>query len=289
MHFQTFSIVVGSRACNAHCPFCISKQTGFFGTPSVVNWRNFHVACRLAHQANTTTVLLTGKGEPTLYPDHISDTLNGLKDYKFPLIEMQTNGIRVAENSDDMDAYLNLWYNRGLTTIALSVVHWDSEFNRRIYDPKSHTYYDLGALISKLHRVGFSVRLCVMLLKGYIDSPSQVGKMVDFASVNDVEQLTFRNITPSEVTEDPAVTAWTREHALTEDEFLTSVWAIRFQGTLLQHLMHGMDIYDFNGQNVCLGNCLTLDASHKEEFRSLIFFPEGSIYWDWQYKGARLL
>ena len=66
MHFQTFSIVVGTRACNASCPFCISKQTGLFGTPIKVNWRNFHIACNLAQKANTTTVLLTGKGEPTL-------------------------------------------------------------------------------------------------------------------------------------------------------------------------------------------------------------------------------
>ena len=100
MHFQTFSIVVGTRACNAHCPFCISKQTGLFGTPPTVNWRNFHIDCNLAQKANTTTVLLTGKGEPTLYPDHITDTLNGLRDYKFPLIEMQTNGILMAEDSD---------------------------------------------------------------------------------------------------------------------------------------------------------------------------------------------
>lgn len=296
MHFQTFSIVVGTRACNAHCPFCISKQTGLFGTPIKVNWRNFHIACNLAHKANTTTVLLTGKGEPTLYPGHVTDTLRGLRDYKFPLIEMQTNGITMAANEPemvknagiDMDTYLYQWYSLGLTTIALSVVHWEEEYNRRIYNPNGK-HYSLSLLIDKLHKIGFSVRLCVMMLKGYIDTPFAAGKMIGFCQNNKVEQLTFRNIYLSEVTDNPSVTQWTKNHALSETELGEIVKGIRGTGTLIQHLMHGMDVYDVKGQNVCLGNCLTHDTNGKDEFRSLIFFPEGSLYYDWQYKGARIL
>ena len=288
MHFQTFSIVVGTRACNASCPFCISKQTGLFGTPIKVNWRNFHIACNLAQKANTTTVLLTGKGEPTLYPEHITETLEGLRDYKFPLIEMQTNGMAIASGKVTDDV-LTRWYDLGLTTIALSVVHWDSEFNRRVYDPKSHTYYDLGALISKLHKIGFSVRVCVMMLYRYIDGPEQVQKMIEFAKVHDVEQLTFRNIHAIEVTDNPAVTQWTSEHAIGAALMNVITTYIKGKGTLIQHLMHGMDVYDVGGQNVCLGNCLTRDTNGKDEFRSLIFFPDGSLFYDWQYKGARIL
>src|ERR1035437_8479153 len=125
MHFQTFSIVVGTRACNASCPFCISKQTGLFGTPIKVNWRNFAIACKLAQKAKTTTVLLTGKGEPTLYPDHVTETLKALQSYDFPLIEMQTNGLAIAEGKVS-DETLQSWYDLGLTTIAISVVHWDA-------------------------------------------------------------------------------------------------------------------------------------------------------------------
>jgi molybdenum cofactor biosynthesis enzyme MoaA len=287
MHFQTFSIVVGTRACNASCPFCISKQTGLFGTPIKVNWRNFRIACNLAQKANTTTVLLTGKGEPTLYPDHVTDTLKGLHSFKFPLIEMQTNGMTMAQGQLSNEQ-LEQWYDLGLTTIAISVVHYAKELNQPIYDPKGE-HYDLGNLILKLHQIGYSVRLCVMMVKGYIDNPDKVNRLIGFCKANKVEQLTLRNIKPSDVTESPAVTEWTRAHALSEDDFLKSVWAIRFQGTLLQHLMHGMDVYDFEGQNVCLGNCLTRDTNGKDEFRSLIFFPDGSLFYDWQFKGARIL
>jgi molybdenum cofactor biosynthesis enzyme MoaA len=287
MHFQTFSIVVGTRACNASCPFCISKQTGLFGTPIKVNWRNFHIACNLAQKANTTTVLLTGKGEPTLYPDHITGTLEGLRDYKFPLIEMQTNGMTMAGGKVTTEQ-LTRWYDLGLTTIALSVVHWDSKLNKSIYTPNGE-HYDLGALISKLHGIGFSVRLCVMMLNFYIDSPDKVRKMIDFAQGNKVEQLTFRNITASEMPLDTEVSAWTLDHALPKKTLGAITDYVEINGTLIQRLMHGMDVYDVNGQNVCLGNCLTLDSSQKDDLRSLIFFPEGSLYWDWQYKGARIL
>lgn len=288
MKFQTFSVVVGTRACNASCPFCISKQTGFFGTPVKVNWRNFHIACRLAQKAETTTVLLTGKGEPTLYPEHVTDTLKALKDFDFPLVEMQTNGITIA-NGKVSDEKLRQWYDLGLTTIAISVVHWSAEKNRTIYQPSAESHYDLASLVCKLHAIGFSVRLCVMMLKGYIDTAEKVQKMIEFCKEMKVEQLTLRNITASEVVEDAAVSEWTKAHALTESELDGIVGHIRFKGTLLQHLMHGMDVYDFDGQNVCLGNCLTRDANGKDEFRQLIFFPEGSLYYDWAYKGARIL
>lgn len=287
MHFQTFSIVVGTRACNAHCPFCISKQTGLFGTPIKVNWRNFHIACNLAQKANTTTVLLTGKGEPTLYPDHVTDTLKGLRDYKFPLIEMQTNGMTMA-NGQISNEQLEQWYDLGLTTIALSVVHYDEAMNREIYSPKGQ-HYSLALLIDKLHKIGFSVRLCVMLMNGYLDTPSKVDQMIGFARRNKVEQLTFRNITVSEVPEDVTVARWTLSHELFSGALTAINNFVKDHGVLLQHLMHGMDVYDVQGQNVCLGNCLTRDANGKDEFRQLIFFPEGSLYYDWQYKGARIL
>lgn len=289
MRFQTFTVVVGTKACNAKCPFCISAQTGFFGTPPEVNWRNFHIACNLAQKADTTTVLLTGKGEPTLYPDHVTDTLRELQPYKFPLIEMQTNGITIASGKIN-DFTLRAWYDLGLTTIALSVVHYDSELNRSLYVPDNKTlpYNYLPALIEKLHNIGFSVRLCVMLLKNYIDIPEKVQKMIDFAKSNKVEQLTLRNITTTEGESSNPVTLWTKEHALSPAELQNINQTVQDRGTLIYKLMHGMNVYDVDGQNVCLGTCLTRDANQSDS-RQLIFFPDGSLYYDWQYKGARIL
>ena len=77
MKIQTFSVIVGSNACNAHCPFCVSRMTpnALEAKPTEVNWRNFDVAVRLACRAGVTTAMLTGKGEPTLWPDLIDKYL----------------------------------------------------------------------------------------------------------------------------------------------------------------------------------------------------------------------
>ena len=284
MHFQTFSVIVGTRACNAHCPFCISKQTGL-PKPTGVNWRNFRVACKLAKQTGTTTVLMTGKGEPTLYPELITQYLLELDKFQFPLIELQTNGIEIA--SGKLDEYLQGWYNQGLTTIALSVVHYAQELNKPIYNPKGD-HYDLGNIIFKLHKIGFSVRLCVMMLKDYIDNSNKVERLIGFCIANKVEQLTLRNIKAADVTSDDKVTEWTRQHALDKAEVDAINAYVKTNGTLLHKLMHNAVIYDVQGQNVCLSTCLTQDPD-QNDFRQLIFFPSGDLYWDWQYKGARIL
>ncbi len=285
MHFQTFSVVVGTRACNAHCPFCISKQTGL-PKPTEVNWRNFRVACKLAKQTDTTTVLMTGKGEPTLYPELITKHLLELDKFQFPLIELQTNGIQIANGK--LDEFLPTWYNLGLTTIALSVVHYENKKNAEIYQPGKDTYNNLEVLIHKLHQIGFSVRLCVMLLKGYIDTPEKVATMIGECKQLGVEQLTFRNIKAANVTSDDGVTEWTREHALNDLQVVSINQYVQNYGTLLHRLMHNTVIYDVGGQNVCLGTCLTQDPD-QNDFRQLIFFPSGDLFWDWQYKGARIL
>ena len=99
MKIQTFTIVAGTAACNAKCPFCISKMTpkqGVSFKEPEVNWRNFAKACRLAQVNNVSTVLFTGKGEPTLYPEQITQYLKELQPYNFPLIELQTNALVFA-------------------------------------------------------------------------------------------------------------------------------------------------------------------------------------------------
>lgn len=103
MRIQTFSILTGSETCNARCPFCISRMTPPLGVDlkePEVNWRNFAIACRLAASSGVTTVMLTGKGEPTLFPEQITRFLRALADSHFPFIELQSNGILFMDPSD---------------------------------------------------------------------------------------------------------------------------------------------------------------------------------------------
>jgi hypothetical protein len=52
--------------------------------------------------------------------------------------------------------------------------------------------------------------------------------------------------------------------------------------------MHGAIVYDYRGQNVCLTDALTIEPE-TDKIRQLIFFPDGHLRYDWQYKGAILI
>jgi len=199
--------------------------------------------------------------------------------------------------SGKIDEQLRMWYlHEGLQTIALSVVHYDQDRNREIYCHERE-HYNLSELIKKLHGIGYSVRLCVMLLKGYIDSSDEVLHMLEFAHENEVEQLTLRSITVPEQNgcKDDEVFQWTMSHQIPEDQLEKMFKFIKVSGTKLMELSFGAVVYgirmdDGKEQNVCLSNCLTETDSEKT-IRQLIFFPEdrGRIGYSWQHEAATIM
>lgn len=297
MKIQTFSICVGTKACNASCPFCVSKMTPEMGIQfkntgfDRINQRNFHVACLYAKQSNVSTVLLTGKGEPTLYPNDINWYLNALRKYEFPFIELQTNGLEFGREEflrpRPIGSYLGDWHRDGLTTIALSVAHYLDERNREIFTP--HTkYIDLVEVIKMLHDLGFSIRLSCILMKNYIDSIKEMVEMIDFCRSLKVEQLTFRRIGNPEKAPPGDIIEFVQEHKISDGRIEAITEYFNNHGTILMDLMHGARVYDYDGQNMCLTDCLTIDPT-QEKLRQLIYFPDGHLRYDWQYEGAILL
>lgn len=290
MRIQTFSVLVGSRACNAQCPYCVSKMTPSQGVglaKQKINWRNFNIGCKFAKDSGVSTILLTGKGEPTLFPAEITEFLEHLRSYNFSFIELQTNGIALYQKQQKYGCYLSQWYELGLTTVAISVVHYDDKANKSIYQSNG-AYMDLSDLISFLHSVGLSVRLTCMMLAGGIDNADGVKNLINFAKQNRVEQLTIRPIEVPKKSEDEKVAQWAALFRPSPEELVeVSKW-LEENGEPLLHLAHGAVVYDVGGQNVCLSNCLTLKTS-PDEVRQLIFFPDGHLRYDWQYPGAILL
>lgn len=292
MRIQTFSILAGSEACNARCPFCVSKMTPPLGVElkePEVNWRNFRKACLLAKQSGVTTAMFTGKGEPTLFPNQITKFLTAMQEFEFPLIELQTNGIMLAKKPDAYLAYLREWYHLGMTTIAISIVHHDPEKNREIYVPYEKSYIDLPALIHLLHVMGFSVRFTCIAANSFIDSAEKLQKLINFAKENKAEQLTITpvNKPDEEHNRDREAWDWTNAYHLNEEQLADIRSFVEKQGTLLWTLSHGAKVYDVGGQNICLNECLTVQPEN-EELRNIIFFPDGHVRTHWQYEGAIL-
>jgi len=286
---RTFSIVAGSLACNARCNFCIAGMTPANGIGTKepdVNWRNFNKACQYAKDSGCITAMITSKGEPTIFPDQITKFLTEMDPYKFPVIEMQTNGLLIAEGKRVTDSHLEQWYKLGLTTVAISVVHYDPAKNKLQYTPNKD-YIDLPALIAKLHKFGFSVRLTTIMAKTYIDSPQELEAMLKFARDNKVEQLTATPVTKPDATESIPIFDWTTQHALSTEEFAAIRDWVHAKGTLLESMAHGARVYDVAGQNICVSNCITVDPTALE-VRSIIFFPDGHLRTAWQYPGAIL-
>jgi molybdenum cofactor biosynthesis enzyme MoaA len=291
MKIKTFSILAGSEACNARCPFCVSKMTPKLGLDMKepdVNWRNFKIAGKLAKQAEVDTVLITGKGEPTLFPNQITKYIDNLKEFDFPFIELQTNGISMADNWPKYEPLLKDWYDKGLTMVAISIVHYEPKKNKEVYLPYRDNYIDLPKLITNLHSVGLSVRLSTILANNYIDNAGDLEKMLCFAKTNNVEHLTLRPVNKPNETRNLDVYKWVAKNHLTKPQFKEIRNYLESKGKRLLSFPQGGVIYDVDGQNVCLANSLTR-SEDPDKIRQLIFFPDGHLRYDWEYKGAILL
>lgn len=311
MKIQTFSIVTGTEACDAHCDFCVSHTTGFEELPKedALNKTNFRKAVKLATMGGCTTVLFTGKGEPTLYPAEITEYLNLFLEMgePFPFLELQTNAIRIGQvaakaspKEDSIDpflTYLQDWRLMGLNTIAISTVGVDPNWNKQTYlHHRDVEYPDLANTIQTLHKLGYTVRLCVMMQKGMVDSPERLKEVIDWCRVHEVAQLTARPIRKPDdnalhVLGNNSHVDWIREHGLDKEAELRIQGFVEAKGTHIMTLMNGgheAKVFDMMGQNICLSDCLTTEPAN-DDIRTLIFYRNGRLTYDWQYKGARLL
>jgi molybdenum cofactor biosynthesis enzyme MoaA len=265
-------------------------MTGIKGLSSnagKVNWGNFNKAARLASLSGVATVLITGKGEPLLYPKMITEYLEHLKKYDFPLIELQTNGLLLDYKFEKYKEYLNKWHDLGLGLVAVSIVHYDPAKNKAIYTPR-RKYINLPRLAKRLHDLNLSVRLSCTMTKGFIDSPKEVQKLAAFANGIGVEQLSLRPVTRPLSSENKKTFDWVGENCLVNKSILKIRDFLDKNGHRLITYGHGSIIYDLNDQNVCLTNALTIKPE-TNDIRQLIFFPDGHLRFDWQFKGGVIL
>lgn len=292
MKAHTLSVVVGSSACNAKCPMCISKMTSPMLPAPVspdVLVRNLRKSCVLAAKYGVSTALITGKGEPTLYKDALKRMCAVLDEY-FPVIELQTNGYLLWRGAEGTRVYrsadLSDLYSHGLTTVSLSIAHHVDDLNNEIF--QFPTVLKLREIIDHLHQCGFTVRLSCVLISGFIESIVDIARLVDFCKATRVEQLTIRPIHAEESEEYPLVTNWARKYTPSSDRMLEIHNYFAAHAEILLELAHGATVYDYKGQNVCLATCMTR-TTDPNNIRQLIFFSDGHLRYDWVYPGAILI
>ena len=291
LRFFSLSLVIGgSPTCNARCPFCIASMT-----PLARSGADFVPAdqaalarvAAFARSASADQVMLTGKGEPTLWPDEISACLETLAPFGFGHTDLQTNGVLIAEGKQVGAAHLDRWRAAGLDLIAISMVSTDAARNREIYLPYRSSYPDLGALVTRLHDHGFAVRLATVMLKGYIDSGPKFAELIAAARQLGVEQLTARPVTRSANPRTDVVSAYVESHALSDDQ-RAEIAAVLDGRPLAASLPGNGRVYDLDGLSVCLADSMTADDPSLEVGRQLIYYPDGTVSPSWEDPGVPL-
>jgi len=288
MRISTMSIGVGTRACNASCPFCVSKMTpsasDLPGTLEI-NVRNLRKSLLYAERSGVSTILLTGNGEPTLYPDQVRFYLREIRENgRFPFVELQTNGFLFEGGR--MDRHLREWHELGMTTISISVASVDPTVNGRLMaGGKRKT--DSAAAVKRLHDAGYAVRLNCTMVRDVVESARDLVALRGWCRDHRVEQLTIRELTVPEKSEDPRVAAWASARRPRASRVAGIRALLKDKARQLLVLPHGAIIYNWDGQNVCFNNCLT--PPRDDQIRQIIFFPDGRLRYDWVYEGAIIM
>lgn len=288
MKFQTFSINVGTNACDAKCPFCIAKMTGnkIEGKPNI-NVARYKQACSIALQSGVGTVLLTGQGEPLLYPEQIEYYLstlnaatmcNGLP--AFPLVELQTNGVKLEEQAN-----LKHWAKLGLSLVCISIAHYDAHRSNEIMGITC--YHNFWEKIRLLQDHGLSTRLNCTMLRCGLSSIEEINHLISLARAAGVTQLTVREVEkPLNPFEDKiaAYVAENKPHGLARKLYH---WCKMEDYPELPQIPGGGRVFDVNGQNFGIGNCVT-ETTDPNDVRQIIFWPDGRIAHSWQLRGAQI-
>jgi len=239
-------------------------------------------ALRLAELSGVSTALITGKGEPLFTAKsfgHVIQYLQLLREFKIPLIEIQTSGYGLDDDA------LKTFSKLGVTTIAISCVSDSHTRNVEIFGKE---YEDPFEIARRVHAHGMMVRLCCTMCKVYCESTETIDHMIRSCRTAGIEQLSFVPVTAPEDSEAMTITKWARGCGLT-DAIVNRLYAhVRRSGPKLMTLMHGGEVYDIEGVSVCIRYCLT-DDPETNMLRQVIVYPNGETRYSWTSKAARLI
>lgn len=288
--FSTFTVVCGTMDCPNDCPICISKMTPSHGLGQTL-WpfqkEKFIRAAKIAYRHGAANMLITGKGEPTMYPERIREYLSAAKDIGFDRIELQTEGCLMRNLTPDI---LTTWKVAGLDLIALSIYHYQADRNARVFQPPpSARIGDLMHTTFKIRHAKLETRLSCVMLKGYIDSINPVAKLIARAKRLEVMQLTLRMADIPNNSWSPNIAAYVASNRLDGFELDKIRNYLQEIGHLCDVHPYGAEVYEVDGQNVALTTGLSKDEA-KDDIRQLIWFPQGWLTTSWEYvQGGRIL
>ncbi len=265
------SIPPGKPLCDKNCEYCVSRMTGYMKTNRGLIASNLPKVKELAHVGQVTSVLFTGKGEPTL---NESDLFWLMEEFKHLPLGLQTNGLKLSKDF----SLLERLAAAGLNTLAVSIDDLEQFVN----------YYEMFARSKEL---GLLTRVTLNITNKLPENIS-FKWLVEVCRNNFVDQLMLRNVVvPNNVPLDIPTAKWISKNV--DPTMYPRLQAelkktCEKKGMLLRKLSFGSLVYDYRGVSVTYSDYCVQDDNDGEDIRSLIFMEDGHCYTSWNSKASIL-
>jgi molybdenum cofactor biosynthesis enzyme MoaA len=272
--------------CNASCPFCISKLTGH-GESQKFNMKAMQKAFSYASYHGVDTVLITGKGEPTLKEELTSLVIDRAHKVGFPIIELQTNGYMLWKNPKMLEIFENV----GLTTVAISIADFIPRINNKIIGlPEDYNYKEV---IEHANELGLLCRISFNMTHPSASNIGGIKAGARMIKAKGAHQLTLRELgIPNEYNKNDSkqigVVNWIEKNSISSQTLKKIIKEVCNEDRKLRTVSYGPSVYDYCGLSTVVASCMT-DNSNPEEIRSLILQPNGHLYHSWNYEGSIIL
>jgi MoaA/NifB/PqqE/SkfB family radical SAM enzyme len=175
MALESLSLFVGTGKCNAHCLHCAGKVHRRYAPieDGIIDERLIRKTLEECYEKGARSLSISSSGEPTLSPLSVTKALEIVNEYAekgkvYSPINLYSNGIRIGEDKEFCDNYLNLWRTLGLNWIYITVHSVDEMENARCYG--IDRYPKLETVIERIHNSGLKMRANLVLSKETINS-----------------------------------------------------------------------------------------------------------------------
>lgn len=274
---ENLTISIPGSACNKSCPYCISKITPKVEYNELLYARNLKKVAQYAKTANVASVLITGKGEPTLNPEMIKVVSKEMKN--FPL-ELQTNGISFMKAG-----WARFLFECGFDTISISLDFLDGH--------PIETLIDIKEFFEENRIYNMTVRLAFNITDHMLDNFFDIDAYIDLCKIYNVDQMILRNIVnPNYIEGENIYSEWIKNNTKEEKYFKVceNFKKIIDEGKaqLIRTTKFGMKIYDYRGISVTYSDYCIQETNHSDDIRSLIYQADGHMYTSWNSKASRI-
>jgi len=275
------SAVLGGPRCNASCKHCAGRVLRNDAKKIPEHHcapRNIVAASRLALNYGAWTLSLTSSGEPTLYPDAITDTLRTLRDngVQWPFINLFSNCIELCRDPDRMLKLLYRWKDLGLTSVVLSIHSTDLEENAKVYGNPTG-YLPTPEILELIRSTGLCAKVVLLLGKDHIGSLKEYKKSLDTLKEWGVGQITSWEIRANDGTRiEQTPSRW--------EMLKIRLWLMTKTESVMGHVWGGM-VRNYKGMNVRFTDYVTKHRASDDFLRQLVLLPGGTISYSWFQKG----